>query len=372
MVVMHSAPPRRRRARPVADAPVDALLSRVEGLTKGWLLALLEQSSLDQVPAILAAELVVDGPRLCDAIVRALADDRDLERLDHGGALEAVAARAGDLAGASGVEATAAAVDALHGVVWGAVREQLPNPDPDQIAELSERLTLVIEVVRAAALRRAGGQPVVAAPHARHEPPAPPPEPPPPPPEPSSPPPEPSSLPPEPPPSPAPPPPAARASAETGPALWISALEEELARAGSTGAQLSVLLAELEDADRVLATEPPGEATAMFGRFSQAVRDGLRRQDILACESDSRAWVIARDTGRAGAQALAVRIANTVRAAKPWRGAPMGVTLGIAVLNEDGRDSSSLIEVAEETRFAAAASGIAVVPAVFGESVEPG
>ena len=38
---MLSGPPRRRRARPVADAPVDVLLPRAEDLAKGWLLALL-------------------------------------------------------------------------------------------------------------------------------------------------------------------------------------------------------------------------------------------------------------------------------------------------------------------------------------------
>ena len=32
-------PPRRRPARPVADAPTDELLPRTEDLAKGWLLA---------------------------------------------------------------------------------------------------------------------------------------------------------------------------------------------------------------------------------------------------------------------------------------------------------------------------------------------
>jgi GGDEF domain-containing protein len=146
-------------------------------------------------------------------------------------------------------------------------------------------------------------------------------------------------------------------------ALWVGAFEEELVRAERMGTQLSLLLAELEDADRVLAVEAPGEASATFGRFAQAVRDAVRRQDILACESDSRAWVIARDTGRAGAQALADRIATAVRAGREWRGAPLAVTLGLAVLGEDGRDSATLIDVAEEARFAAAARGMPSLPA---------
>jgi GGDEF domain-containing protein len=91
------------------------------------------------------------------------------------------------------------------------------------------------------------------------------------------------------------------------------------------------------------------------------VRDAVRRQDILACESDTRMWVIARDTGRPGAQALAGRIAGKVAHGPEWRGAPLTVTIGVAVLHEDGRDSEALMEAAEEARFAAAASGVPVV-----------
>jgi GGDEF domain-containing protein len=355
---MSPGPPRRRRARPVADAPVDALLGRSEDLAKGWLLALLEQAALDSLPAILASELARDGPRLCDAVVRALADDTDLRRLEPGGALEPLAARTGELAGASTAEATLRAVDALHAVAWGGVREELGgSPDPEQVAELAERLALVTELVRAAALTGLA-TPLAAAPSATPEAPAaeraerePGPVA------------EPQSGPRVVRPLPTEPPAVPQAPAPTPDrqALWVGALEEELTRSERSGAQVSLLLAELEDADRMLAVEAPAQASAMFGRFAQAVRDAVRRQDILASESETRAWIIARDTGRAGAQALAGRIATLVRAAPEWRGAPLAVTVGIAVLGEDGGDSDSLIEAAEETRFAAAASGVGVI-----------
>ena len=41
-------PPRRRRPRPVADAPVAQLLARERDLAKGWLLAVLEEAELDE------------------------------------------------------------------------------------------------------------------------------------------------------------------------------------------------------------------------------------------------------------------------------------------------------------------------------------
>jgi GGDEF domain-containing protein len=146
-------------------------------------------------------------------------------------------------------------------------------------------------------------------------------------------------------------------------ALWVGALQDEIARSGRSGTPLSLLLVELEDADRIASVEPEDEVAATFGRFAQAVRRAMRRQDLLACESDSRAWIIARDTGRPGAQALGARVVESVREAKPWRGAPMAVNVGVAVLGEDGADHSSLMEAAEESRFAAEASGIAVVRA---------
>ena len=125
---MLSGPPRRRRARPVADAPIDALLSSSEDLAKGWLLALLEQAPLDDAPGILAADLSRDGPRLCEAVLRALVSDDDLRRLEPGGALAPLASRVGELAGADGPEAASRAVDALQAVIWAGLGAELRDP----------------------------------------------------------------------------------------------------------------------------------------------------------------------------------------------------------------------------------------------------
>ncbi|MGI8863422.1 MAG: hypothetical protein ACR2JH_03325 [Solirubrobacteraceae bacterium] len=329
---MQQGPPRLRRARPVADAPVDALLLRAEDLAKGWLLALVEQAPLDDAPAILAADLARDGPRVCGAVVRALADESDLHRLEPGGALEQLVSQTGEIAGSRGVEATARAVETLRAVIWSAVRAELNQPDADQVSELSERLTLVIELVRAAALRRCAEPqaaprepPVVLRDVARLAPQEP-------------------------------------SVAQKPDSLWKGALADEIRVAEQGGAALSLLLIELEDADRVVAIEAPGEATATFGRFAQAVRSAVRGQDILACETGTRAWVIARETGRLGSHALAARMVAAVGAAPPWRGAPLAVSVGFAVLGEDGADVDALIEAAEEARFAASATGTGVIP----------
>lgn len=327
---MPSGPPRRRRARPVADAPVDGLLSRSEDLAKGWLLALLEDAPLQDAQGILAVDLSRDGPRLCDAVLRALVSDTDLHRLGAGGLLTPLAARIGELAGARDPQATSRAVDALHGVIWAALSDELRGPDPALVAELAERLALVTEHVRVAALLRleprstSEGQPAPPPVHLAPEPPLSEEQP---------------------------------SDAQTR-ALWVDALEDEIR--GARGAPLSLLLAELQDADRVSAVESGTEASATFSEFAQAVRSVVRRQDILVSETPTRAWIIARDTGRGGAQALGDRLTVAVREQRPWRGAELTASAGVAVLGEDGRTASELIDAAEEARFAAEAAGVGV------------
>ncbi len=316
----------------MGDAPVDGLLARAEDLTKGWLLALLEVSPLDEAPAILATDMTRDGPRICEAVVRALADEDDLRRLARGGVLEPLVSRVGELAGARAPEPASRAVDVLLGVIWSAVRAEVQAPDGELIAALAERLALVGELVRSAALRyaTAGGEVVSPIRASRGA----------------------SSL---------PDAGAAAGAVQSSQALWIGAVQEELTRSQQLDLPMSLLLVELEDAEHVLAAEEPTEATATFGRFAQALRGVVRRKDILACETDTRAWIIARETGRVGAQALASRAASAVGEAGQWRGAPMTVNVGIAVLGEDGRDATSLIEAAEEAKFAAAAAGVTVI-----------
>jgi GGDEF domain-containing protein len=361
---MEQGVPRRRRPRPVVSAGVEALLLRGEELAKGWLLALVEDAPLEEAAAILAGEVARDGPRICEAVVRALYDEADLRRIEAEGVLEPLASRAGVLAGSHSAEAAAHAVRALEQVMWAALRAELAQTDPELLADAAERLSLVAGLVLAAVLRRrdqteapqreagpvaplhvarprpgAGEQPERRAPAERGVTPG---------------------------------------IAETGgtagrvgdggveqeesrDALWVGALRDEITRAGRASLPLSLLLVELDDAERLVAVEPRGEASATFGRFAQAVRTTVRRRDVLACETDSRAWVIARDTGRAGAQALGSRIASSVPAEESWRGAPLTVSVGLAVLGEDGYNAASLIDAAEQMRFAAEASGIGIV-----------
>jgi GGDEF domain-containing protein len=397
---MERGVPRRRRPRPVAGAGIEGVLARGDDLAKGWVLALVEDVPLEEAAGILSGEVARDGPRICDALIRALCDESDLRRIQRDGVLEPLVARAGELAGARSAEAAVHAIETLKDVVWSALRAELSQDDPDLLADAAERLALVTQEIRAAVLRRRAGAEEAAGRSGRV-----------------------AAL------RVAPPTPSREAPRRTmapehraegsGPPghegtggtagaaggeaeayfgatgagsgeeadeadtsvasarvrepLWIDALRDEIVTAGRSRAPLSLLLVELEEAERLVAVEPHGEAAATFGRFAQAVRTAVRRRDVLACETDSRAWVIARDTGRAGAQALGMRIAAAVPSEESWRGAPLTVSVGLAVLGEDGYNAASLIDAAEQTRFAAEASGIGIVTgAIEGDTDPPG
>jgi GGDEF domain-containing protein len=346
-------------------------------LTKAWLLGLLEAAPLEALPSAIPPALAVDGPGLIRLTARALASDLELGRL----AADPLAVRAGALVGVEDVEGALRAVEALRRVLWAAVREARPRAAGDEVAQLAERLAAVVEVVRSAALtglasppavrsESVAAQPVAAAPPA----PVPVPEPEPAPvqfvvvepaPAPAAP--EPSDSVPAAaePPAPASPAPRVRTPpvsadpvpGDPGAALWQRALADEVSVAIETGTPLALLHIELSDADRLAAAAPAEEVAGVVGRFTQAIRSITRRQDILARESDARMWVIARDTGRVGAEALGRRAAASVAAVAPWRDAPLQAAVGVAVLGEDAETAAELIAAAEEASFVAAASG---------------
>ncbi|HLI61097.1 MAG TPA: diguanylate cyclase [Solirubrobacteraceae bacterium] len=410
--------PHRRPGRPVADAPIERLIAHPEEVARRWMLALLAQVELYEAPGLVTEPFTRDGPRVCDAALRALAEDSDLRRLERGGALWPLVSRVGEMTGSTSAAHVLSVVDALHDVLWAELRAELRGTvDPELVAELAARLTRVCALIRDAGLERAEGGPGLEAvrpvgraegrgtgpmppvpqwgpePEAAAEPttplepsgqssvapatpaadepagtPAAPAAD------------EPAGTPvppaadesvgapappaadesPEPPGSPAPAASGGESEARPGPALWVEALEEEIRAATAAFAPLSLLLAELEDADRIAVSAGAERAGEAFGEFSRAVRRALRRQDILVQETAARAWVIARQTARAGAHSLGARIAESVGETSSLSGSPLVASVGVAVLGEDGVDSAQLMEAAEEARFAASARGIEV------------
>jgi hypothetical protein len=292
---MRPRPPRRRPARPVADAPVAALVAGAEDLAKGWLLALIEEQPLDRASSIPVDEMARDGPAICALLVRSLASDAELERVAEG--VEALP-RVGELAGAGTAAEVSHAVEVLRAVLWDALLAALTDPDARLVAELADRLAVVCELVREAALRRLAGE----------------------------------------------------APAPTRPA----ALGDAVARARRHGSELSLLLVELEDAERMLEVEP-----GLARNLGTVVRGAIADAPAEVEADGSRVWVMA-SIGRHAAEELAAAVAGAVRASAAPHGAPLQANVGVATLGVDAADAAGLIGAAEEASLMAAARGIEV------------
>ena len=295
---------------------------------------------------ILAADLGPTGRALCDAVLRALADDPDLRRLEPGGRSVRWRRAWASWPGRGRRPPRAPrAVDALQrGDLGRPCAAELRHPDPSSCADLAERLALVCDRVLRAASACAG--------HGRSSPV------------------EPVAS----------PPAAARTRARAAsprarrrrePGLatgWRhstalaraalgGALEDEIGPA--RGRPLSLLLAELEDADRVAGGRDRRRGAR---RRSALRRRGARRRCAARTSSCARPtpgrWIIARDTGRAGAQALGdPDRRGRAGAGRRWRGAPLSASVGAGGARRGRAHRAELIEAAEEARFAAAASG---------------
>jgi GGDEF domain-containing protein len=297
---MPDAPFGARRPHPVADVPPPALADG-QAPAKGWLLALVAARPLRDAPELPVPELARDAPGLCAAVLRAVGSDAELRRLQEGGDLAAMAARAGALAGAGGPSASVAAVAHLRGALWQALTVAMAPLDAATTAALAERLAFVCDAVTAATLTEAG---------------------------------------------------TADASFRVRDARgdWEGAIE----RLAGNARPFALLALEADDAPRLVAADPDA-ATGALARVEQAVRGELRPGDVLGSEDDGRLWIVAAEPG---ARALAERLADAVAAIAPVRGAPLTVSIGLAASPADGTDVQLLTARADESLYAARAAGV--------------
>jgi GGDEF domain-containing protein len=331
---MPEAPFGARRPHPVADVP-PAALADGQAPAKGWLLALVAARPLRDAPALPVPDLARDAPALCTAVLRAVGAEAELGRLEPGGDLAGLAARAGELAGAGGPAGAVAAVAALRAALWEALTTTMAPLDAPTTAALAERLAFVCDAVAAATLGAvapagASASPgVVASPGAD-----------------------------------APPAEAAPTSGDDDVASfrvrdargdWEGAVE----RLAAGARPFALLAVEVDDAPRLAAADAPGAAEAL-ARVERAVRDELRPGDVLGREEDGRLWIVAADLGATGARALAERLADAVAAVPPLRGAALTASIGVAASPAGGADRDELTARADESLYAARAAGVPI------------
>jgi GGDEF domain-containing protein len=291
---MPEAPFGARRPRPVADVP-PAALADGDAPAKGWLLALIAARPLRDAPAVPTADFAAGAPPLCAAILRAIGSEGGMAGLD------AIASRAGALAGAGDAASTVAAIGHLRGALWEALTAAMGPLDAATTAALAERLAFVCDAVSVAAL--GGGDFRV------HD---------------------------------------ARGD-------WRSSIERHLA----AGEPFALLAIEPDDAPRLLAADGDG-ATAALAAVEEAIRGELRPGDVLGREEDGRLWLVAAELSAQGARALAERLADAVATVAPLRGAPLTVSMGIATSPADAGDAEALAARADETLYAARAAGVPI------------
>jgi hypothetical protein len=136
------------RVRPVADAPVDALLAQADELARRWALALIVARPLEEIAELPLGDLARSAPALCGSLVRALASDDALERLTRGdrGAALAPPLRTGH------ASELVADIDTLRSILWEATLQQLRDPPVRLVADVADRLSYVCATATAAML----------------------------------------------------------------------------------------------------------------------------------------------------------------------------------------------------------------------------
>jgi GGDEF domain-containing protein len=376
------------RSRAVAAPPIEALLGCVQELAKRWIAALILERPLQSMARLPLEEFARHAPSLCAGALQALQSEAELHRLTGEGAPSgreesAPARRLAAITAASGMRALVEAVEALRGVLWDGLLDELRASSARQVGDASDRLAHVCAAILAAAadgalLADAASTPVSAeaaftAPGERAgqvagriaSPPLPqqaavvdeqqelaasparsPRE-------------RPLSW------DESPPiPPRGRtggieirdergAEADAGPTAWIRSIGGQLERFEQDRLPFAVLLVELVDIQRSHDDEQAGGIAERAGRLERALAAALDpRSGSLTRERPGRYWLVARQTDRAGARDLAERLADEVAAQSTDLQWPLAVAIGAALCPEDAREAAALAAHADVGLYA--------------------
>jgi hypothetical protein len=373
--------PRPPRARPVAELQCEALLGRVEELSRRWAIAMILERPLEDIGELPLEELAREAPLVCAQALRALQSDVELARLTgRGGGGREQSAAARRLAAVCGAREPAAlvdAVEALRGVLWEALLAQLAEASARLLADVGDRLACVCSSMLSVAVAAAAPAAPVAVPRARvaeveaaadspaarphlarrdsrppgeavivdehassgHAP---------------------SLL------AMSPSDSSPRFGApgpeieirderhEEGPASWIRSIGAQLERFERDGVPFAVLLVELVDIERMRREESPDE----LSRLAECLEHELAAALVsvpgsITRERPGRCWLLAPQHERDGAERLAQRLMRELYARGDDRARPLVVAIGTAVCPEDGREPAALAAHADVGLYAA-------------------
>jgi GGDEF domain-containing protein len=336
-------------------------------------IALIRSRRLDAIGEVPLDELAREAPPLCAQVLRAIQSDVELGRLTgNGGDARTGVAQARRLAAIAGAHDNAAAVravEALRGVLWEALLNQMTEPSAREVGDIADRLAYVCAEALAAALPAqclaradsarddevavavadAEAATIAVAPagaprrHAmivdeRHSPERP------------------LSW------DESPPiPPGSRAAEieirderrEEGPAAWIKSIGGQLERYAQDRLPFAVLLVELRDIERLRREDLSRGLAGVLARVEGALAAVLgKRAGSLTRERPGRYWLLMPETDRVGARELADSLAHAVASPRGKDGAPLEVAIGTAVCPDDGLEASALAAHADVGLYA--------------------
>jgi hypothetical protein len=374
------------RALPIADPVGEIALARSDELAKRWAVALILDRPLEAMAEVPLGDLARDARPLCEAVLKAVCSNVELERLTGSADADASARtsparRLAAICGARDARETAEAVEELRGVLWEALVAEIgPSSDrssPGLALAACDRLAYVCAAMLAVGVDAAfgsqaappGQQIATAAPEL--DPIAP------------------TSA------------PigapavivdelaggrsASRVAAEAGrsgsllesspteieipeieirdqrgeegPAAWVGSIGAQLERFASDGLPFAVLLVELAEIEHLRHVEPAHELSRLAGQVEGALTAAVAGGGVvLVRERPGRCWLLATDTDRIGARHLAEHLAASVASGVSYRGAPLEVAVGTAVCPEDGREPATLAAYADVGLYAARAA----------------
>jgi GGDEF domain-containing protein len=148
------------------------------------------------------------------------------------------------------------------------------------------------------------------------------------------------------------------AVAEAGPP-WLAAITRRLARREDDGLPFAVLVVEVDDLDRLLASQADREVAFALEDAERGLTAELAPADLVVRERLGRWWLTSPDRDGAGARDLATRVAAAIARAQ-LGGAPLAASIGVAVCPDDADTLDALAGRADQAMFAARAAGVPV------------
>jgi GGDEF domain-containing protein len=362
------------RARAVPSLPVDGLIARSQEIARSWAVALVSELPLPRIGEVPLQEIASGAPALCAQALRALTAEADLARLtgEGGASVRGGHVPALDLMRISGSRDAAGVVraaEALRGVLWEALLDEVHRASARELGEAADRLAYVCASTLAAALAAAPAEPAPPGPQrpagaaAPSRPvsralivdemeiePA-----------------EPVAV------TAAP---AAPSSAEDGPqieirdqrtrpgpSVWIDTIGRRLEFFRQDGRPFSVLLVEPVELELLREMQAEDPAGGLAHRIEQALAAelpygpgaGPDTAVSLTCEAPGRWWVLTPAPDRAGADGVAESLARAASAVIDGRGQPVQIAVGTALCPVDGREPAALAAHADIGLYAARA-----------------